>query len=348
MKAAILSGLKSINVEDVDKPDVVPGSILLKVSNCAVCGSDIRIFNSGNERVEYPAIIGHEMAGEIVEIGEGVNKFSVGESVSIGADVPCGKCYWCQNGMGNCCDINYAVGYQFQGGFAEYCLLNPTIVNYGPVTKIPDGTPLDLAALAEPLACCINGLERVFFSAGKSVLVIGAGPIGIMLIKAAESFGASQTILADVDSKRLGMAEKFGADFLVNSSEENLVSFVDKVTGGRGVNAVFTACPSADAHETAVQVVAKRGFVNLFGGLPKDARNISISSNMIHYRESYLTGSHGSTPVQHQMALNLISNGRIDLNGLITHKFKLEEIEKAFDTVKNREGLKVLVNPQQE
>ncbi|MFC1546275.1 alcohol dehydrogenase catalytic domain-containing protein [bacterium] len=347
MKAAVLKGIKDIEIQDLRMPEVKEGSLLLEVISCAVCGSDVRIYESGNPRVKYPAVIGHEISGNVVEAGKGVTSFKKGDRLAIGADVPCGRCEWCLNGMGNCCDINYAMGYQFHGGFAEYCLLDPLVVKYGPVCKVPEGVDMDHAALAEPLACCINGLERVFFEKGKTVLVIGAGPIGLLLIQTARAFGSDCIILSDIDSKRLKISEKFNPDYIINTKEESLCDKVMSITKGKGADVVITACPSPDAHEDALKVTAKRGFINFFGGLPKDSRNISISSNDIHYKEIYITGSHGSVPRQHELAINLVASGRINVSDLITHKFLLNEIEKALSTVKNKEGLKVIVKPKE-
>jgi len=345
MKAAVVEGPGSMTIMDVPIPLVKEETVLIKVLACAVCGSDIRILDTGNDRVKYPAIIGHEIAGEVVEIGRGIDNFKVGDRVSVGADVPCGRCSWCQNGMGNCCDKNYAMGYQFQGGYSEYCLLEPMVMRYGPLCIIPEGLEPEEAALAEPLACCINGLERAFFTPGKSVLVIGAGPIGILLTGLARIFGASVTMLCDINPERLAMAGSFKADYMVDLVADDLTKRVMDVTGGKGFDLVFTACLSPVAQEQAVNVVAKRGFVNLFGGLPKGTRDIMINSNFIHYREAYITGSHGSTPRQHAMAVNLLASGRIDASGLITHRFPLDEIHRAFDVVRKQTGLKIMVLP---
>ena len=247
--------------------------------------------------------------------------------------------------MANCCDQNYAIGYQFAGGFAEYCLLEPMVVRYGPICHIPEGVNLEYAALAEPLACCINGFERVFFSPGKSVLVIGAGPIGVLLIQLAKAFGSPLTMLCDIDPKRLQLAQFAQADYYINSSASELSESVMEITRGHGVDVVFTACPSVEAQEDALKVVGKRGWVNFFGGLPAGTRNILLNSNEIHYKELYVTGSHGSTPRQHAMAMDLIAAGRIDLSKLITHRFLLDDIGQAFETAQHRTGLKILVKP---
>ncbi|HLD72411.1 MAG TPA: zinc-dependent dehydrogenase [Candidatus Nanoarchaeia archaeon] len=345
MKAAILKGIKELSLEQVANPAIKPNTILLKVHSCAICGSDLRIMSSGNPRVKYPAIIGHEIAGEIIALGEGITKWKTGDRIALGADVPCGKCGHCTNGRGNCCDENYAIGYQFSGGFAEYCLLEPMVVDYGPIIKIPEEVSFDQAALMEPLACVLNGLELAQMKVGKSVLIIGSGPIGCLGIMAAKALSASKVILAEIDDKRLEVAKKFLADFYINSKTENLVERIKEITSGRGVDLVFTMCPSVEAQEQAIELVAKRGYVNFFGGLPKDARKIQFSSNSIHYKECFVMGSHGSTPRHNQIAMDLIASEKVEVQKLITHRFSLDQIEEGFKVMKNMEGLKVVINP---
>jgi L-iditol 2-dehydrogenase len=296
--------------------------------------------------VKYPAIIGHEISGEIVETGPGLSSFRKGERIAVGADVPCGRCDWCLGGMGNCCDTNLAMGYQFAGGYAEYCLIEPTVVRFGPVARIPDGVDMEHAALAEPLACCINGLERAGLTGGESVAVLGAGPIGIMLVKLAKALGSAWTLLADTDPDRLLQSRFAGADACIPCGQPDVfVSEVLDATRGRGVDVILTACPAVEAQELALRIVAKRGRVNLFGGLPASARDIRFPSNLLHYREASVTGSHGSTPVQHARALELIASRRVDLSGMVTHRFPLDKIHDAFAAVKARLGLKVAVRP---
>jgi L-iditol 2-dehydrogenase len=354
MKAAVLTGIGEMEIRLAPIPEVTAGSVLLKILACGVCGSDLRIFHYGHSRVTYPAITGHEIAAEVAAVGPGVDRFHVGDVVSLGADVPCGQCEWCQNGLGNCCEQNYAIGHQFPGGFAQYCLLEAMAVRYGPIRRIPAGVDVEQAALAEPLACCINGLERVSFAPGRSVVIMGAGPIGVMLALAARAFGAPLMVLCDVDQQRLDMARAAVASsdndyaYYVNTTAADIRATIMNITGGRGADVVFTACPSPEAQEDALRIVATRGAVNFFGGLPGAARPIQLLSNIIHYKEIIVTGSHGSTPRQHGLAVDLIASGRVDLSGLITHRFALEDIGQAFQTVQERAGLKVVVKPNGE
>jgi len=345
MKAAVLEELEKLVVQDMPDLPCGAGEVRLGVKACAVCGSDIRIFHHGNPRVKFPTIIGHEVAGEVTEVGEGVTRIEVGDRIALGADVPCGTCEWCRNGLGNNCVENHAIGYQFPGGFATEMVLAPMVVDFGPVTAIPAGVSYEEAALAEPLGCAINGLEMCRLSLGETLCIIGAGPIGCMMIPLARHMGAGKTIVVQRSKPRLELARQFGADHAVRSSEVDVVAAVRDITGGRGPDVVVTTCSSVEAHEQAIEMVAKRGRVNLFGGLGKDARNMSVPSNTIHYKECFVLGSHGSVPRHHRLAMGLIERDIVEAGQFITHRFKLDEILKAFEAAEKREGLKVMVTP---
>jgi len=345
MKAAILETLNRIVVKEVPDPVCGENEAVLRVEACAVCGSDLRIFHFGNERVKMPAVIGHEISGYIIKAGKNVTRVKEGDRVALGADVPCGKCYWCQNGMGTNCKINYAIGYQFPGGFAQYMLLNQITLDYGPVTIIPDHVSYEEAAIAEPLACAINGLELAQFGLGKSICIIGLGPIGCMMLELTRVFGASKVFAAQRSKKRLEIARQFlpQARFIA-TEEEDLVKTVLEDTGGEGVDLVITTAGTVKAHEDAVQMVGHRGYVNLFGGL-KNQPKLCIDSNLIHYKECFVMGSHGSLPQHHVKAVNLIANGVVHAKKYISKTFTLNEIEKAFQYHESREGLKVVIKP---
>ena len=345
MKAAVLEALERIVVKEVEDVEPGPAEVKLRVHVCAVCGSDVRIFHHGNPRVRPPAIIGHEVAGEVVAVGDDVNRWKVGDRIALGADVPCGKCYWCQNGLGNNCNENHAIGYQFPGGFAEQMVLDPMVVDFGPVTPIPENVSYEQAALAEPLACAINGLEMCKLCVGDSLCIIGAGPLGCMMIELGRHMGATEIMVVQRSKKRLELARAFGADHYVCSEDTDVLDAVRDITCGRGPDVVVTTCGSVEAHEQAIEMVAKHGRVNLFGGLGKGARNLSIPSNTIHYKECFVLGSHGSVPRHHRIAMALIEKGVVDVARCITHRFPLDEIHAAFDAAEKHEGLKVLVKP---
>jgi len=281
----------------------------------------------------------------VVEVGRKVKNFKVGDRVAIGADVPCGTCKFCRNGLGNNCPLNYAIGYQFPGGFAEYIPLNELTVKYGPVHKIPNNLSFNEASLAEPLACCLNGYELSFLKPGDTVVIIGAGPIGCMLIELAKNLGASKIIVSQRSKERLNIARKFFADVYISSSEENLLKRVMEETKGEGANVVMVACSSTSAQEEALKIVSHRGRVNYFGGLPPGSLKINIDSNLIHYKECFVLGSHGSVPRQHKIALDFLAKGIIKGKEFISECFSLDKIKEAFRVAEEHRGLKVIINP---
>jgi L-iditol 2-dehydrogenase len=345
MKAAVLYGLDHLELDDLTEPEIDCNSALLRVEAVSICGSDVRILHHGNPRVKPPVIIGHEAAGVISKTGANVKHLHEGDRVAIGADVPCGMCDWCRNGLGNNCPTNYAVGYQIPGAFAEYMRLPKLMMEEGPVTVIPDSLSFEEAALAEPLACAINGLELVNVSLGKTVVILGLGPIGCMMIDLARAMGAAKIICVQRSRRRIEIARQYGADRYVSTEETDPLAAVLEETGGRGADVVVASCGSVEAHEQAVEMVGHRGYVNLFGGLGKDVRPMSLLSNKVHYRECFITGSHGSVPRQHKLAVTLIATGRVRVKPLITHRFPLEQIGCAFQVAESRQGMKVVIRP---
>jgi len=345
-QCAVWAGPEKLELIQTKIPEVTSGTMLLKVHSCAICGSDLRIYKDGNPRITAPQIIGHEIAGEVVAVGKEINNFKVGDRVAVGADVPCNECIYCKSNMPNCCDINYAIGYQLEGGFSEFMLLDPLAVKYGPIQRFGSHISYDSAALAEPLACCINGYERGLMQSDRSVVIFGAGPIGIMLAMLAPMFRASQVIIIDPNESRLQRVEALQlASHFINPEKTNLTEVIFDLTNGLGADMIFTACPIVETHEKAVEVVSKRGVINFFGGLPKTASPITLNSNQLHYREAYITGSHGSTPKQHKRALHLIESKEVNVEPLITHRYNLKDIKEAFQKAFSGEALKVMVNP---
>ena len=349
MKAAVFEGLERLVVREVPHPDLPDDdSLILKLHACAVCGSDIRIFHHGNPRVRPPQIIGHEVAGEVVAVGSKVTRFKVGDRVATGADVPCGECHWCRNGLGNNCATNYAIGYQFPGGFAEYMPLNALTVRHGAVHLIPPQLDYDEATLAEPLGCCINALELCHIRLGDTVVVIGAGPAGCMLMRLARSFGAARVLAVQRSAARVEAARRLGgADEVICTQDTDPVAGVLHASGGEGADVVITANSSVETHEQALRMVRNRGRINFFGGLPRGSLPIALESNLVHYKELLITGSHGSVPRQHRLALDLLAAKTIEASGFITHTFPLDEIAAAFAAAEGHLGMKVVVHPHQ-
>lgn len=346
MRAMVVKELDKMEVTDVDMPQIDGDGVLVKVHSCAICGSDIRIFHSGNNRVVFPAIIGHEIAGEVVATGENVTKFKVGDRIAVGADVPCGECAFCEAGIGNNCQINYAMGYQFQGGFAQYLPLNRIVVNYGPVHKLPYNVSYDQGAMAEPLGCVLNALELTPIKFGDVAVVIGAGPIGCIMANVIKEMGAGKVILIQRSRKRLEIARKVvNADVFICSEEEDAVAAVLKETDGLGADVIITACPAPEAQNDALLMAKNRARINFFGGLPKEKEQVTLNTNIIHYKELFITGAHGAMPIHHQKAIDLIASGRVDVTPFISRSYDLEEVSQAFDFAQGHEGMRIIVKP---
>lgn len=344
MKAAVLEALNKMVVKEVPTPEIDDNGALVRVKACAICGSDIRIYRAGNDRVKTPCIIGHEVAGEVVRVGKNVTKVKVGDRLAIGADIPCGECKFCRAGYSNNCQINYATGYQFQGGFAEYIPLNSLMLNYGPLVKIPDTMSFDEAALAEPLGCVLNGMELSNIKLGDTVVIIGTGPIGCMIIEIVKLMGATKIIVVEMDAERLEAAREFAGDVFLNPNTCDVRQRIMDETDGMGADVVITACPSGAAQVQALDYAKNRGRVNFFGGLAHGT-TITIDSNIIHYKELFVHGTHGSLPRHHAKAVELIASGKLDAAKLISHRLPLDEINRGIAISENKQGKRVIINP---
>jgi L-iditol 2-dehydrogenase len=343
MKALIWKEKEIIQLQEKFLENLDSGEILVRVDACAICGSDIKIKNFGNSRVTSGRTVGHEIAGTVVNVHKSVTKFKINDTISIGADIPCGQCQYCIKGISNNCNTNYAIGHQFEGGFAEYIKLNNLTVSHGPVAVYSNLKP-EIAALAEPLACCINGMERIGFRENSNLLILGSGPIGIMLALLGKKLGAQKIAIADINQNRLEKAKAVVDYHFFDSSCENFEQEARNFFNNQ-IDFIFTACTSGQAHEQAIRLVSKRGAINLFGGLPSDKSTIIFDSNSIHYKEALVTGSHGSTPKHHEAALRMIERGEINLTNIVTHKYSLTDFQKAYQVAESGEALKVVIFP---
>jgi L-iditol 2-dehydrogenase len=345
MKAALVTERGKIVVQEVPTPQAKETEILIRVESCAICGSDLRITYETDFRVRYPIIIGHEIAGVVVEVGSKVKGLKVGDRVTIAPGVSCGTCDMCKAGLQNLCKNQINVGYNYPGGMAEFMVIPRQAISGDFVNKIPRNISFDESALAEPLACCINGQNLSEVNRATTLAIIGAGPTGCLHVELARSRKVARILLAQRSLKRLQMAAKLGVDALINASLENSVERVLQETKGKGADVVIVACASPEAQQRALEMVALRGKINLFGGLPHGNSVVNIDTNLIHYKECSLQGSNGSTGSQNAEALDLISKGKVSVKHLITHVFPLSEIKEALNVVRTHEGLKVIVKP---
>jgi L-iditol 2-dehydrogenase len=346
VRAAVLKGIENLEMEDVSRPTPSPEEILIKVKACSICGTDIRVYHHGHKHMRFPRITGHELSGEIVEIGKRVEGYKLGEKVAVAPAIPCGRCYYCRRGMQSMCINLTAIGYHYDGGFAEFMVVPEHAVLNGCVNPIPPALSFEEAALAEPLACAINGQQLSQIGLGDTVVVVGAGPLGCIHLQLAKVKGASRTILVELSRERIDFAKKLAfPDIVVNPSLENAIQRIKEETKGRGADRIIVSCPSGKAQEESVSMVAPRGIINFFGGLPLDDPLIRFNSNLVHYGEFYVVGTHGSAPYHNELALNLISQGKIRVKELISHRLPLERLEEGLALAESKKGMKVLINP---
>lgn len=347
MKVARFYAPGDVRVEEAAEPQPGPHEVKIRVRNCSTCGTDVKIFRAGHPNLDPPRIIGHEIAGEIAELGSQVTGWSVGDRVQVIAAVPCGHCRECRRGRMTVCLNQTSVGYQYEGGFAEYLIVPEQVMRVDGLNRIPDGLGFAEASVAEPLACVLNGqrLARIG-EADDLVVVVGAGPIGCLHVRLARARGARRVALVDLQPNRLRLsADRVRPDAVIDASTTDPIDEILKLTDGVGADAVITAAASGTAQEQALRMTARGGRISFFGGLPKDKPTITCDSNLVHYRELTIVGANGSSPTDNRRALELIASGAVPVTDLITHRLPLDDVHRALDIVARGTGIKVTIEP---
>lgn len=342
MKAAMLYGIEDLRVELVEVPELVAGEVLVRIKAATTCGTDLKIFQRGyvDRVIRLPTIFGHEWAGEVVEVAEGVEWPKEGTRIRAGNSAPCLRCEMCQKGKYNLCEDMLWLW----GGYAEYIKVpaRTILVN---AQEIPTHVTYEEAAITEPLACVLHGAEEASIKLGDIVAIIGAGPIGLLHLLIAEKLGADKVIISDMVEERLALAQKLGADETINAKRGDNVKKVKEFTGGRGASVVIEAIGQPGTWEQALRMVCKGGLVLEFGGcLP--GTEIKVSTELLHYDEVTVKGAFHATPAHFKKALNLIASGSLDVKPLITRRMSLERIRDAFESLTNsKSDIKIAINP---
>ena len=347
MKVLRFYAPEDVRIEDAPEPECGPDEVKLRVRNCSTCGTDVKIFHNGHQNLSPPRIIGHEVAGEVVEVGAEVSGWSVGDRAQVIAAVPCGECYECRKGWMAVCENQTSVGYQYDGGFAEYMIVPRQVLKVDGLNRIPDNIGFDEASAAEPFACAINAQELLGIEPGDTVVVFGAGPIGCMHIRVARGvYRSGPVYLVDVNADRLKMsADAVDPDQIIDGSEVDVVERVMELTGGRGADVIITATAANVTQEQAIAMAARNGRISFFGGLPKTDPTITCDSNVVHYRQLHIHGANGSAPEHNRRALEYISTGQVPVKDLITAHVPLDRVLDAFELVRTGTAIKVTVEP---
>ena len=342
MKAAMLYGIKDLRVEDVEVPEVAAGEVLVRVKAATTCGTDLKIFRRGyvEKVIRLPTIFGHEWAGEVVEVGEGLDWPKKGMRVRAGNSAPCLHCSMCQKGKYNLCENMIWLW----GAYAEYIKIPARMVLVN-MQEIPQHVSYEEASMTEPLACVLHGAEEAGVRLGDTVIIIGAGPIGLLHLLTAKRKGAGKVISIDLVEERLSFARKLGADETINAGKENVVEKVRRLTGGYGADVVIEAIGLPVTWEQALRLVSKGGTVLEFGGCPP-GKKVKVDTELLHYGEITVRGAFHATPVHFKRALNLIASRTIDVRPLVTRKMTLEEIKEAFEILATTKSeIKIAITP---
>ena len=332
---------EGLKIQENEIIDINEDQLLVKVMSCGICGSDIKILKYGNSRVTSGRIMGHEISGEVVKVGALIKDYKIGDKVSVGADIPCMECQSCKSKKSKC-ENDLAYGHELDGGFSQYIILNLIHLKNGPLEKFLN-IDFDIAALAEPLACCLNGYEKVNFKNYDSVLILGGGVIGIMLSFLATIKKIPKIYIADISLERIKKFKNF--DFLTHYFDLNGQDIYEWKEKNGNFDLIFTANNSPLSQKQAIELIDSRGVVNFFGGLPKEQSYVQINTNKIHYKESIITGSHGSSPKQHKEAIRIIENNSSFFQKLISKKYSITDFEEAFEEATNPVNFKVIINP---
>ena len=343
MKAIVKydAGPGNVEIRDVPEPSPAPGQIKIKVEIAGICGSDLHIYHSDIAiPVRPPVVIGHEFSGVITELGEGVEGFEVGERVvSETAFSYCGVCEYCVAGYYNLCNNRRTLGYWYNGVFTNY-----TVVPAGRVHKLPDNIDFLSAAMIEPLACVTHAVfDLTSIEAGDKVLVTGPGAIGLMAMMTAKARGAVVLVSGTgIDANRLKLAKELGADYAVDSENEDLEGLCKAITGGNGFDTVLECSGAGAATNSGLKLIKKRGY---FCQIGMGNKPIMFDLESIYYKEIRFTGSLGSRRASWLRALALVSQGRVDIKPLASHTFPITEWEKAFEYFENKTGQKIMLKP---
>lgn len=340
MKASRFLGNKTFAVADLPTPHAGPGELVLRNQVCGVCGTDVHIYHGepGSADVNPPVVLGHEYSGEVVEVGEGVTGFAVGDHVTVDPNIYCGHCAYCQNGKKQLCPSMEAIGVTRDGGFAQYSRIPAS-----QAFKLEPTVPWEAAAMAEPLACCLHGIDLAGIQVGDKVCVVGGGAIGLLMVQLAKLSGASQIVLSEPNEKRRQVGLQLGANTALDPTRPDAQEAFAQVLGG-GANVVIECVGNVPAVKSAFQFAGKGATVLLFS-VPKVDATFDLPLFDVYKKELTIKGSFVN-PDTHARAVALINSGKVDFGPIITHRFTLDQLPEAIAMQMSDASIKVVVEAQ--
>jgi L-iditol 2-dehydrogenase len=343
MLAAVFHSPNNIIVQQVP---ITRKQAMLKVSACAVCGYDVRVFRNGHRKVSPPVILGHELCGHIqsdVTVGNGLT-INAGSRVAVCPLIPCLHCPYCHAGDYNLCVNLKEIGSTSDGGFAQYVAIPEQMIRIGGLVPVPDNLTDEEAALLEPLACCLNSFSRMLPVAKQSsVVIIGDGPMGLIHLQLFKRLSSSRVAIVGKVPSRMEKSRAMGADAVFAYSSETVADVLDFAGSSSVAGAVVVATSNPVAFDLATKVAGKNSKINIFAGMPS-GQTFLLDVNWLHYNQISITGSFSSTPKMLEEATRIAADKAIDLSAIITHKYSLSEIEKAIDVTEKYYGLRAVIN----
>jgi len=340
MKAAVMHGDNDLRLEEVATPRAKPGEMVVQVKACGICATDVKILAGTSTPRTLPTIRGHEVAGFVHEMGDGVQGLEVGQRVAVYPIASCGRCFFCERGRHSLCEDEFGLAHGIDGGFAEYVRIPDRLVALGGVVPIQDDLAFDLAAMAEPLSCCISAFNSAGVSEGDWVVIIGAGPMGLLHLAVAKS-RSLRVIVVDVVQERLVMAREMGADVVIDGVQNDPVKAVRDATR-IGADLVMAALGVMEVVEKCLPMVRSGGTFNIFGGPPRGS-SLTVDPRWLHYGEITLTGTFASSLPDFKQALGLIAAGQVDVSPIISHRVGLDGLLDAVQKVQRHQSLKGIV-----
>ncbi len=343
MKAAVLAGVKKLIVKDIPTPIPEENMALVKVKSCGICMTDYKAYSGERKNLDYPMIIGHEFSGVIETVGESMRFFRPGDEIIASPVSNCGICTNCRQGLAQYCKNGAVIGGDgmdriIDGAFAEYVLVPENSLYYK-----PENISFDAAALTEPLAGSYKGLiEYSQLKIAEDLVIIGAGSMGLLASMIAQKAGAASVIMIDVDDWRLNFSKNCGATDLINLTEKDPIQAVYSILP-KGPDIVFEAAGSLSAAQLAFDLCRRGTRLNEFGVTTEGTINLSPAE--IHWKETRVDASFSVYPRVMQQSIRLMEKGIVDPNKIITHRFNLEEIEEAINTMKKLDRIKIIINP---
>ncbi|WP_334322912.1 zinc-dependent dehydrogenase [Gilliamella apicola] len=343
MKASVCYKQNDLRTEDLPIPEISDNEVLIKMLACGLCGTDIQKIRG--DSVNKPTVLGHEVVGEIVKKGKNVSKFEIGDRVITAIHVPCFTCHYCNKGHYTICE-QFRTNNIDPGGFAEFIRIPKLHLNHL-THKVSNNVTDEEATLIEPIACCLHGLKQADIRPNDSVLIMGAGTIGILHAQLAKIKGANKVIVSDMSEFKLQKALNVGCDYAINIKEKNIIDEVNKITDGQGVDVIVIAAGVSSLVVDAVNMVRRAGKIIVFSGFDKN-KLVTLDVSRFFKDEISIIGTYSVTPYEFPEALDLLEKRKLNTKEMITHVYPLNKLSEAIDISTNPEQpvLKVIIKAE--